>query len=104
MTPICRPASGQRETGHDVVWAGGAGFAPTPGLAVLSGETVQPEIKRREMLAQIDALSATIKAAEATADAARYSQVSAKWMKWSVVMAAISIALNAITSLVSLGL
>jgi hypothetical protein len=63
----------------------------------VSGRAVLAEIKRREMLAQIEA-------AEATRDAAIQSRNNARWMKWSVFVAAGATVLAACFSAANLAL
>jgi hypothetical protein len=56
----------------------------------MMARNVRAEIERRQMIGQIETLQATKIAAEATRDAAIYSKASAKWMKWSTIIAACS--------------
>jgi hypothetical protein len=62
-----------------------------------AGGNIYSEIRRREMIAQIQLLDATREAARATVDAAAQSRRNATWMMWSVFVAAASALVAAIS-------
>jgi hypothetical protein len=74
-----------------------ADYAASTREGTMMSGNVYSEIKRREMVGQFQILEATLKAAKASEDAALQSRRSATWMMWSVIVAAASAVVAAVS-------